>query len=87
MEKKEERTENLMLQRLMSLLPEYTTKCSTAQHKSVQHNAFDDPKECWCCWVMDAEGNKHFAMYFDLTDEVKVVSEEKRKSYIVKQIK
>jgi L-ascorbate metabolism protein UlaG (beta-lactamase superfamily) len=73
-----------MLQKLMAKLPGFTTKCSTAQLKTVQHNSFDTPKEYWCCYVIDTEGKKHFAMYDANAEKVKTVSEEKKKSYIVK---
>ena len=77
-----------MLKKIMENLPEnFQTTCKTAQLKSVQHNAFDTPKECWCCWVTDANGKKFFAMYHISSDEVKVIPEQKRNSYIVKQIK
>ena len=75
-----------MLEKIMGKLPEFTTQCRTAQLKRVQHNSFDIPKELWCCWVTDNTGNKLFAMYNPKTEEVKTISEDKKKKYIVKHI-
>ena len=76
-----------MLQKVMAKLPEYTTKCKTAQLKAVQHGAYDTPKRCWCCWVINPEGQKYYAMYDANADCIKTISEEKKKSYIVKSVK
>lgn len=81
----EKNLEATMLEKIMCKLPKFSTKCTTAQHKTVQHNAYDTPKEYWCCWVTDPNGQKFFAMYDN--KNVKIVSEEKRKSYIVKKVK
>ena len=75
-----------MLTQLMSRLPQgFSTKCTTAQLKSVQHNCFDTPKKYWCCWTTNSGGEKFFAMYDG--HEVKLISENTRKNYSVKPIK
>ncbi len=84
---KKSSNEALMLQKLMAKLPGFTTKCSTAQPKAVQHSCFDTPKKCWCCWVIDNEGKKYFAMYDANADKVKTVSESKKREYIIKTLK
>jgi L-ascorbate metabolism protein UlaG (beta-lactamase superfamily) len=77
-----------MLTKLVSHLPQgFSTKCTTAQHKSVQSHSHDIPKSFWCCWVTDDSGNKFFAMYDDGKNEVKLLSEEAKKNYIIKPFK
>ena len=83
---KNKNLETAMLKKLMSFLPDYATKCSTAQHKTVQHNVHDVPKTFWCCWVTDSNKKKLFAM-FDGKNKVKLISENERNSYIIKPIK
>lgn len=76
-----------MLQKLMENLPGFTTKCSTAQLKTIQHNHFDIPSEYWCCWVIDSNGKKHFAMFDLEQNKVKTISIDKKNSLIVKPVK
>jgi hypothetical protein len=85
-EKEEKSLEASMLERLMSLLPNHKTKCSTAQRKAIQHHSHDLAKICWCCWVTDDEGDKFFAMY-DGENDVKLITEKAKQSYIVKPAK
>ena len=87
MEEKNCSREATMLQNLMALLPGFTTKCSTAQLKSVQHNNHDTPQICWCCWVFDENHEKYFAMFNPELNKVKTISENKKKTMIVKPVK
>ena len=87
MANQENQKEVSMLQCVMAKLPEFSTKCTTAQLKAVQHGVHDTPKKCWCCWVINSEGQKFFAMYCEDTDKIKTVSETEKKNYIVKSIK
>ena len=79
--------ETAMLDTILSLLPGYTSTCRTAQHKSVQHHAYDTPKEYWCCWVNDEKGKKLFAMYDDSKHTVKTVTEDVKNKWVVKQLR
>ena len=81
----EESLETTKLKEMMSLLPGFSTKCLTAQHKSVQHHSHDNPKQYWCCWVTK-DGKKFFAMY-DGIDNVKTVTEDVKNKWIVKPLK
>ena len=76
-----------MLQKLMALLPGFTTKCTTAQLKTVQHNTHDAPQIYWCCWVYNENGEKQFAMLNYEMNKVKAISEEKKKTLIIKPVK